>query len=113
MGLSEQTAEKLDVLADAEVGIEVLAQSLRHIGGAGADRGPMGRIRHAPVEDEGASRLDLARTGNDAQQRRLSDSVRPNESDRAPGREVDGDGVEGDRIAVTLRDALDASDRAL
>ena len=54
-GLPEQAAEKLDVLADAEVRIKVLAQSLRHIGDAGADRGPMRRIRHAPVEDEGVS----------------------------------------------------------
>src|ERR1019366_9965940 len=40
-GLSEQAAKKLDVLADAEIGIKVLAQSLRHIGDAGTDRGPM------------------------------------------------------------------------
>ena len=35
--LAEQAAEELDVLADAEVGIEVLAEPLRHIGDARAD----------------------------------------------------------------------------
>ena len=39
-GLAEQAAEKLDVLADAEIGIEVLAQTLRHVGDARADRCP-------------------------------------------------------------------------
>ena len=32
--LPEQAAEEVDVLADAEVGIEILAQALRHIGDA-------------------------------------------------------------------------------
>jgi hypothetical protein len=36
MGLPEQAAEKLDVLADAEVRIKILAQSSGHIGNAGA-----------------------------------------------------------------------------
>ncbi len=59
-GLSEQPAEKLDILADAEIRIEVLAQSLRHIGDAGADRGAMRRILDVAVEDEGVSGSGLA-----------------------------------------------------
>ena len=37
--LPEHAAEEFDVFADAEVGIEVFAQPLRHIGDARADRG--------------------------------------------------------------------------
>ena len=36
-GLPEQAAEELDVLANAEIRIEVLAEPLRHIGDAGTD----------------------------------------------------------------------------
>ena len=44
--LPEQAAKKLDVLADREIGVEVLAQSLRHEGNAGANREPMGSVSH-------------------------------------------------------------------
>ena len=87
--LSEQAAEELDILADAEVRIEILAQALRHIGDARTDRGPMRRIRYVAVEDENASGLDLPRAGDDAQQRRLSDAVGPDEPDHAAGRNLD------------------------
>ena len=68
-GLSEQAAEELDVLADAEVGIEVLAEALRHIGDARADRGAMRGIGHIAAEDADLSRLDLPRAGDEREQR--------------------------------------------
>ena len=77
--------------------IKILAQALRHIGDAGTDRGPMRRILHVAVEDENASGLDLPRAGDDAQQRRLSDAVGPDEPDHAAGRKLDRDLVERDR----------------
>jgi hypothetical protein len=57
--------------------------------------------------------LDLPRAGNDAQQRRLSDSIGLDEPDHAAGRKLDRDRVESDRSTVTLRAAFDARDRAL
>jgi hypothetical protein len=73
----------------------------------------MRRIRYVAIEDENIAGLDLPRAGNNAQQRRLSDSIRPDEPDHATGRKLDRDRVEGDRLTVTLRDVLDARDRAL
>ena len=108
-GLSEQAAKKLDILADAEVRIEVLAQSLRHVGDARADRGPMRWILHVAIEHEDVSGLDLPRAGNDAQQRRLSDPVGTDEPDHATGRKLERHRVEGDHGAVSLRDIFDAA----
>ena len=109
--LSEQAAEKFDVLAHAEIGIEVLAEALRHIGDARADRAAMRGVRHVAAEREHASRLDFARAGDEAQQRRLADPVGPDEADHAAGRDLDRDVVERDHAAITLRDALDPRDR--
>ena len=57
--LSEQPPEEFDVLAHAQVGIEILAQPLRHIGDARADRGAVRRIGHVAIEHEGGAGLDL------------------------------------------------------
>jgi hypothetical protein len=81
--LSEQPGEKLDVLAHAEVCIEVLAQTLRHVGDARTDRRPMRRIHQVAVEHADASGLHLPRAGNDAQERRLADPIGPDEADHA------------------------------
>ena len=107
--LSEQAAEELDVLAHAEVGVEILAQSLRHVGDARTDRCAMRRIRHVAVEDESASGLHLPRAGHDAEQRGLSDAVGTDEPDHAAGGNRDPHRVERDRLSVSLRRrALDA-----
>ena len=67
-GLSEQAAEELDVLADAEIGIEVLAEPLRHVGDARADRGAVRRIGHVAAEHVGLAGLDLPGAGDDREQ---------------------------------------------
>ena len=67
-GLPEQAAEKFDVLAHAEIGIEVLAEALRHIGDARARRRAVRGVGHIAVENTDLSRLDLPRAGNDAEQ---------------------------------------------
>ena len=95
-GLPEQAGEELDVLADAEVGIEILAQTLRHVGDARTNRAAMPGIRHIAVEHEDAAGLDLARAGNDGEQRRLADPVGADQPDHAAGREGDRDVVERD-----------------
>ena len=50
--LPEQAGEEFDVLADAEVGIKILSQSLRHVGDARAHGGSMSErppcLRQAP-----------------------------------------------------------------
>jgi hypothetical protein len=69
------------------------------------------RILYVAIENENVSGLGLPRAGNDAQKRRLSDSIGPDEPDHAAGRKFDRDRVEGDRSTVTLREAFDALDR--
>ena len=86
-GLPKQAAEELDILADAEVGIEVLAETLRHVGDARTDSGAMRGIRHVAVEHEHAAGLDLARAGDEAEERRLADAVGADDPDHAAGRE--------------------------
>ena len=94
-GLPEQAAEELDVLADAEIGIEVLAEALRHVGDARADRGAVRGIGHVAAEHANLPGLDLPGAGNDGQQRRLADAVGPDQPDDAAGRKRERDGVEG------------------
>ena len=110
-GLSEQPREKLDVLADAEIGIKVPAQSLRHVGDARADRAAVCRVRHVAAQYRDAAGLDPPRAGDDGKQRRFADAVGSDHADHATGRQVKRDGIERHRARVTLRDALQAGDR--
>ena len=102
-GLSEQAAEKLDVFADAEIGIEVLAQALRHIGDARTDRGAMRGIGHVAVEHIDLAGLDLPRAGNDGA---ASDDLPTPSGPISPTMQPPGNDernvVEGDGLAVTL-----------
>ena len=102
-GLPEQSAEKLDVLAHAEVGIEVLAEALRHVGDARADRCAVRGICHVAAENVDLAGLDLPGAGNDAQQRRLADAVGADQPDDAAGRKRERDAVERGNLAVTMR----------
>jgi hypothetical protein len=79
-GLSEQAAEELDVLANAQVRVEVLAETLRHVGDARADRGAMPRRAISPPRTKHASGLNLREPRDKAQQRRLAHAVRPDQS---------------------------------
>ena len=49
--LAEQAPEEVDVFAHGEVGIEVLAEPLRHVGDARAGGLPVTRIRHVAAEN--------------------------------------------------------------
>ena len=109
--LAEQATKELDVLADAEVRIEVLAQSLRHIGDAGANGARCAESVMSPIEHKHMAGLDLPCAGYDAEQRRLSDPVGPDQADHAAGRQLDRDRVECNRTSVTLRDIVKARDR--
>ena len=58
--LAEKPAEEFDVLAHAEVGIEVSAKALRHIGDARADRGAVARVADVAAEHENRRRPEFA-----------------------------------------------------
>ena len=81
--LAEEAREELDVLAHAEVGIEVLAEPLRHVGDARADLRAVARVRHVAAEHLDRAGLNALGAGDDAQQRRLSHAVGTDQADEA------------------------------
>lgn len=109
-GLPEQPRKELDVLADAEVGIEVLSQALRHVGDARTNRAAMTGVRHVAVKHHCTAGLKLARAGNNREKRRLADTIRTDHPGHAPGREGDRHVVERGDAAVALRDAFQTGD---
>ena len=108
--LSKQAAEEFDVFVDTEVRIKVFAESLRHIGDAGADGVTVRGIRHVAVEHEYAAGLNLARAGDDAEQCRLTDPVGTDQADHAAGGEFEIDRVERHGVRIALRDLVQARD---
>ncbi len=108
--LPEHAAEEFHVFADAQIGIEVFSQPLRHIGDARADRGAVRGARDVASQHKDASRLDLPRAGDDAQQRRLADAVGADQADHAAAGQVDRDRVERRHASVTLGDIFQTRD---
>ena len=109
--VTEQSAEEVDVFPDAEVGIEVLSQALRHKGDARADRAAMARIGHVAAQNFHPAVLDALGAGDEAQQRRLADAVRADHSDDAVRRNIERDRVEGNDAAISVADAFEADNR--
>ena len=48
--LAEQPGEEVDVLADAEVCVEIGAEPLRHVGDPRANRAPVALLGHIAIE---------------------------------------------------------------
>ena len=111
-GLPEQAAEKLDVLADAEIGIEVLAQSLRHVGDARAQRVAVRVVRHVAAEDVNDPGLDPPGAGDHAQQGGFSHAVGSDEPNHAASRKFERDAVQRDGSAVALGYRVETCGRA-
>src|SRR5262249_14050321 len=65
--LAEQAAEEIDVVENAEHGIELAAQPLRHIGDTAVTGSAMRGIRHVSVEHRDFAGLDLAHPGDEAE----------------------------------------------
>ena len=70
------------------------------------------RIGHVAAEHVDLAGLDLPGAGDEAQQRRLADAVGPDQPDDAAGRKRQRHAVEGDRVAIPLRDIFEARDGA-
>ncbi len=109
--LAEQAAEELDILAHAEVRIEVLAQALRHEGDPRADRRAMAHIDHVAAQHFDPAFLDALGAGNEAQQRGFADAIRADQPDSAIGRNVERQPVERGDLPIAVRDALESDDR--
>ena len=111
--LAEQAAEELDVLAHAEVGIEVLAEPLRHVGDARADRARGGARRRcrrrAPRRAPSWMLPGAGDRGRAASicRRRRGRSARP--CSRPGMSSVTSSSASV--VAVAMRDAVEARDR--
>ncbi len=108
--MAEELAEEADVLGDGKRRVEVLAEPLRHVGDAGAGLLPVPRVGHVAAERGDAALLDAAGAGDQREQARLADAVRPDEADHPPGRDLEADPVERNRRAVAQRDVAEADD---
>jgi hypothetical protein len=108
--LAEQAPEEFDILADAEVGIEVLAQPLRHIGDPRADRPAVAPIGHVAAQHGDASLLDAPRAGDQAEQRRLADAVGSDDTGDGPRLDRQRQPVRGENLAVAVGDPFEPRD---
>jgi len=101
---AEQPGEEVGVLEDRQRRVRVLGQPLRHVGDPRAGVAAAAGAGHVAAEHLDAPFLDAAGTGDQRQQAGLVDAVRPDQADRAAGRQVEGDPVEGVGLAVAEGD---------
>ena len=107
VGHAEEPGEEVDVLEDAELEVEVLAQALGHEGNARAGGVAVGGLGHVAAEDADRARLDLLRAGNQAHERGLADAVGADQADHTSGGDVEVQRVERAGGPVSVRDAAD------
>src|SRR5581483_270690 len=79
--VAEQAREEVDVFPRREIGVQILAQALRHEGDARADPPAMTAGPHAAAKHLQRSRLTALGTRDQPQQGRLADAVGPYEPD--------------------------------
>ena len=107
----EELRHEVDVVVDAELEIEVLAQALRHVRDPRAHRAPVPDVADVAVEHGHLALLQLLGAGDQRQQRRLADAVGADDADHDAARDVERDVVERDDLAVAVGDVLDRDDR--
>ena len=105
--MTEKRAEEIKVLFDRKRRVEVLAQTLRHIGGAGADAVAMRHIAHIAAQNLDLALLDHTCPGQQRQKAGLSDPVWPDQPDHAPLRDLQRHIVKRRDLAIAQRQAGD------
>ena len=106
--LTEQPAEELQVLHDREVHVEILAETLRHVGNARTDPAAMPSTGHVAAQGLDAAGLQLARAGNQGQQRRLADAVRADQPDGPAAGNLHRNALERQLAPIAVGYALQA-----
>ena len=109
-GMAKESAEELKVLLHRQGRVEVLAQALRHIRDLRADPRPMSAAAHVAAQGMHAALLNGAGAGEQRQQAGLAHTVRSEQSDDAPGWDVQGDAVERRSLAVAQDDVSQTGD---
>ena len=110
-GQPEQLRHEVDVVVDAELEVEVLAQALRHVRDPRAHGAAMPDVGDVAVEDGHAPLLHLLGAGDQRHQRRLADAVGADDADHEAAGNIERDAVERDDLAVAVGDVLDGDDR--
>ena len=86
--LAEQSAEKVDVLEHRQRHVKILAQPLRHVGNARANRVAVALVAHVAAQYLNLSGLYRTYAGQQREQAGLAHAVRADQPDHAPGGNV-------------------------
>ena len=108
---AEQLPEERQVLRNAQFAVEVLAETLRHVGDPRADPATLVANAEVAAEDSEFAGLELPRAGQQGQQGRFADAVRSDKADGRPCRNVEIDRLERRHLLVGMAEPANASDR--
>ena len=104
--LTEQSGNEVQVLEHAEGGVKIATEALRHISHSRVATLEMRRIAQITTKCPHLSRLDLPHPGYQPKQGRLADTIRTDETDHATPGNRERHVVEGDGLAITVRNPL-------
>ena len=104
--LIKQPGKKVDVLRHRQGHVQVAPQSLGHVGDTRAHLAAKARLLKVALEQADSARLDLAHTGQQAEQGGLADAVRPDQADHAAGRQCQGGGFQRGHVAIAVADTI-------
>jgi len=107
----KQPRHEVDVVANAELEVQVLAQALGHVRDARVHGAAVSRVPDVPLEDGHLALLHLLGSGDQGHQGRLADAVGSHDPDHDAARDVERDVVERDHLAVAVGHALNANHR--
>ena len=109
-GEPEQLCEEVDVLEDAQLEVQVLAEPLRHVGDERADGVAVPAVRDVAAQHLDLPGLDLLRAGDDPHEGRLTDAVGADQADHTTGRDLGRHRIERARLPVAVCEVGDARD---
>jgi hypothetical protein len=105
--LAEQAAEVIDVLGDREARIEIAPEALRHVGDARHDVVAVRARGDVAAQRPDAAGLQAAHAGDQREQGRFADTIRPDQRGCAAGADGQADIGQGRYLAVAVGDLAD------
>ncbi len=104
--LAKQTAKEFKVLADRQVHIKVLAQSLGHIGDFGQNAVSVARVVHRPAQRLDHAILQFARTRYQGKGGGFTHTIGPDKADGPTCGDIEADIVKRMNMAVSVADMV-------
>jgi hypothetical protein len=104
---------KVDVLEDAQRGVEIAAEALRHVGDTPTLCDAERFVGHITIKDLDMALLDNTHAPDQCEQSRLANTVRTDHADHATRGNVDRNIVERNACPVAMRNVLDFGDDAI